>query len=384
MRIAAAAGGVLVATAIALGVASAVACQTTGGILPRRQDSAHAQRIDSTVRAVLAARNIPGATIGVLFRDTVLHIGAYGMSDLARRIPASPATVFQIGSLTKPMTALAVLLLADQGRLGLDDAASRYVPALPARYSDITIRQLLTHTSGISPDMRTANVDEMPLEEFWTRLSERPSAFPPGANVQYANAGYAILSFAVERVSGMDFGAFLQRRVFAPLGMRSSGYRVARTSDTRHAVGYDLVEGHNQEQPHVFSGWGNSGVETTIEDLARFAAAIDRRELLSARSWDLVFSPGLLATGVPASFTFGEARASYGMGWFLTTSRGRPLHTHGGAIAGFSSILNRYPDERYTVIVLSNGKQGEDRLGQADAIARAVDQVRESGRAGRP
>ena len=340
-----------------------------------RLDPRLAPRLDSTVRATLTARQIPGASVAVLQRDTLVHLAGYGVTSLAAPTPVEPQTIFQIASLTKPFTAMAILLLVDEGKLRLDDTASRYLPQLPSVYSAITIRQLLTHTSGIAPDMRRANVDEMDLAEFWKRLGERPASAAPGTTIQYANAGYTLLSFIVEAVSGMEFGAFLDARIFRPLGMRSSAYRMPQRRDARHALGYDLVEGRNVEAPHVFSGWGNSGIETTAHDLARFAVAIERRELLSAASYEQMFAPGRLGTGVPAGFTFGEAGAHYGLGWFLTTYRGRTLHTHGGAIAGFSSILNRFPDDGYSIVVLSNGKQGVDRLGQADGIARAVAMV---------
>ena len=335
-------------------------------------DPTLSRRIDSAVRAALGVRNIPGASVAVLRRDTVIHVAGYGVARLDKPFPVTPQTVFQIASLTKPFTAMAVLMLVDNGKIQLDAPASRYLAELPAAYSAITIRQLLTHTSGIAPDMRRGNVDEMEVAEFWRRLGERPASSTPGAAIQYANAGYAVLSFAVERVSGLPFGEFLRRRIFAPLGMKHSGYRVPQQSDARHALGYDLSDGASVEAPHVFSGWGNSGIETTVEDLARWAAAIERRELLSKASYEQMFAAGKLASGAANSFQFGSATATYGFGWFLLNQNGQRVQTHGGAIAGFSSIVNRFPDAGYTVIVLSNSKQGTDRLGQADGVARVI------------
>ena len=320
----------------------------------------------------MVARKVPGASVAVLRHDTLVHLAGYGVARLGNPAPVTQRTIFQIASLTKPFTAMAVLLLVEEGKLKLDDPASRHVARLPAAYSAITVRQLLTHTSGIHPDVRQANIDEMEIDEFWRRLEERPVSSAPGMSMQYANTGYAVLSFVVEAVSGMEFGAFLRERIFQPLGMNGSMYRRPRQFDSGHAVGYDLVEGGNVEAPHVFSGWGNSGIETAAQDLAKFAAALERRELLSGASYRQMFAPGTLASGMPAGFTFGGARAHYGFGWFLTSHGGRTLHTHGGAIAGFSSILNRFPDDGYAIVVLSNGKQGADRLGQADGIARAV------------
>jgi CubicO group peptidase (beta-lactamase class C family) len=328
--------------------------------------------IDSAVRRVMSQRDIPGAAVAFLRGDTVVHVRGHGVAERGRGTPVTTETVFQIASLTKPFTAIAVLLLADEGRLSLDAPASRYLDWLPDRYDAVTVRQLLTHTSGVSPDMRRANVDEMSEAEFQRRFLERPASFAPGAAFQYANAGYTLLSQIVERVSGQSFGAFLRLRVFGPLGMQHSSYRQPRSSDGRHATGYDLVDSTLQEAPHVFSGWGNSGIETTIEDLARWAQALNRRELLSPSRYHAMFTPGRLSPDTALNFPFRGARAAYGLGWFLTTDRGDSLITHGGAIAGFSSVLHWLPGRRWTIIVLSNKKQGSDRQGEAEALAGAV------------
>ncbi|HEU0078795.1 MAG TPA: serine hydrolase domain-containing protein, partial [Longimicrobiaceae bacterium] len=321
----------------------------------------------------LREREIPGAAVAILRGDSLVFARGYGVADRERNLPVHPGTLFQLASTTKPFTATAVLMLVEEGRVELDAPAGRYLPWLPAKYAGITIRQLLTHTSGIYPDVRRANVDEMPMEEFRRRLEEQPVSFAPGTRWQYANAGYTLLAAIVESVSGEELGAFLRRRIFQPLGMRTAGYRAAATGDTLHAVGYDRVEGRLERAPHVFSGWGNSGIEASVLDLVAWAAALERQELLAPESYRAMYAPARLASDEEARFPFGgAAESSYGLGWFLSSDRGEPLVTHGGAIAGFSSIVNRFPRRRLTIIVLSNGKQGDDRMGQADAIARAI------------
>jgi CubicO group peptidase (beta-lactamase class C family) len=344
--------------------------------LPVRVDLGLATRVDSLVRATMATRGVPGAAVAVLRRDTLVAARGYGVTDRERGTAVTPATIFQIASTTKPFTAMAVLLLADSGRVELDAPAARYLPWLPSRYATVTVRQLLTHTGGVAPDVRRENVDEFPPDEFRRRLAERPESFAPGTRWQYANAGYTLLSQVVEAASGEEFGAYLRRHIFEPLGMRQTGYRVPQRDDGGHAVGYDLVDGRLERAPHVFSGWGNSGIETNVLDLARWAAAIERGELLSARTYREMYAPGRVAGGTlgdtAARFPFGGAPAGYGLGWFLTSYRGVELVTHGGAIAGFSSIVNRFPRAGVTIIVLCNAKQGADRMGHADAIARAI------------
>lgn len=344
---------------------------------PARTDTAQRpdpglERVDSVMGALLRQREIPGAAVAILRGDTLVFARGYGVADRERNLPVRPGTLFQLASTTKPFTATAVLMLAEEGKVDLDAPAARHLPWLPAKYAGITIRQLLAHTSGIYPDVRRANVDEMTMEEFRRRLEEQPVSFPPGTRWQYANAGYTLLAGIVESASGEELGAFLRRRIFQPLGMRTAGYRVAETGDTLHAVGYDRVEGRLERAPHVFSGWGNSGMEASVLDLAAWAAALARQELLAPRSYQAMYAPAQVDTG-EVRFSFGGApQSSYGLGWFLSSYRGEPLITHGGAIAGFSSIVNRFPGRRLTIIVLSNGKQGEDRMGQADALARAI------------
>lgn len=265
------------------------------------------------------------------------------------------------------------MMLVEAGAIELDAPAARYLPWLPDRYRAVTVRQLLTHTSGVASDLRRANVDEFPIEEFRRRLDATPASFAPGERWEYSNTGYTLLSLIVEAASGREFGDFLRARIFEPLGMRHTGYRVPLRADPQHAMGYDMVDIQLVAAPHVFSGWGNSGIETTAPDLARWAAAVERGALLRPESWRAIFTRAQLGSGTVVDVDFaGLPSSGYGFGWVLSTSRGAELRSHGGAIAGFSSIVNWFPQNGWTVIVLSNGKQGADRMGQADGIARAL------------
>lgn len=331
-----------------------------------------ARRIDRVVETVITERRIPGAAVAVTRGERLLYAGGYGVASLEPPRPVTTSTIFQLASTTKPFTAMAVLLLHQEGRLGLDTPVAHYLDWLPPEYATVTVRQLLWHTSGVARDLRRENVDEFSLDEFRRRLRAAPPSFEPGERWEYSNTGYALLSFVVEKVSGQDFGVFLRKRIFEPLAMVATGYRVPETGDARHAVGYDLVDGEIKRAPHVFSGWGNSGIESNVLDLARWATAIMRQDLLDAESYATMFRAAGTSEGRTISFTFNDAPSSYGAGWFLTEFGGRRLHTHGGAIAGFSSVVNLYPDDSLAVVVLSNGKQGADRSGQAQALADAI------------
>ena len=336
-------------------------------------DPGVAARVDSAVHALMRERSIPGAAVAVLRHDTLVLARGYGVSDLERRAPVTERTVFQLASSTKPFTAMAVLMLAEEGRVDLDAPAARYLTWLRERHSAVTVRQLLGHTGGVPTDVRRANVDEFPIEEFRRRFLEAPARSAPGTRWEYANAGYTLLALIVESVTGAPFGDFLRSRIFAPLRMSQTGYRVPLQQDTVHARGYDWVDGRLQPAPYVFSGWGNSGVESSVLDLARWAAALDRGGLLRAESHREMFSRVDLSDGTPVAFGFrDDPAASYGSGWFLTRQGGRPVQTHGGAIAGFSALITRIPELRATIIVLSNGKDRGDRIAQAEVIGRAV------------
>jgi CubicO group peptidase (beta-lactamase class C family) len=358
---------------IALGVLAATACSSVvpSQELPTlaRNDGGIERLADSLIPALLRERRIPGAAVAVLARDRVLFVKGYGVADMDTRRPVGTSTIFQLASTTKPMTVTVIMRLVEAGKIELDVPVRQYVTWLPQQYTGMTIRQLLTHTSGVRYDLRRENVDEFSLDEFRRRLEASEAAFPPGTRWQYSNTGYTLLAIAAEQASGKSFAALLREWIFELLGMTGAGYRVSAPGP-EHAVGYDLVEGTLRRAPRVFSGWGNSGIEANILDVARWVASLSQRSLLRPESYALIEAVPRLKDGSPVEFQFSGEKSSYGFGWFLTRYRGKRLVTHGGAIAGFSSVVNRFDD--IAIIVLSNGKQGADRRGQADAIATAL------------
>ncbi|HEX8242651.1 MAG TPA: serine hydrolase domain-containing protein, partial [Longimicrobium sp.] len=221
--------GLRAAISLALGVTACATARAAPVHPPpasRPLDAATEARLDSVVRATMRARDVPGAAVAVLRRDSVVFMRGFGVADLQRRTPVTERTVFQLASTTKPFTAMLVLILADEGRLELDAPAARYLPWLPARYASVTVRQLLNHTAGVPADMRRANVDEFPIDEFRRRFSAAEAPSTPGTRWAYANAGYTLLSLIVEAVERRPFGESLNARIFRPLGMAQSGYRV--------------------------------------------------------------------------------------------------------------------------------------------------------------
>lgn len=313
----------------------------------------------------------PGAAVA-LVKGKQSQFYTFGVERLGDGRPVTRDTVFQIASLTKPFTAIVILRLAEQHALTIDDRASKWLTWLPKRYDDVTIRQLLTHTSGVPRDLRRANVDEFSIAEFRNRLASAERSFPAGSQWEYSNTGYILLSLVAESASGRDFSELLRGGIFLPLEMRNSAYRAPLRAGPGRALGYDWSDGKWVPAPPVYSGFGNSGIETTVADLARFASALQERRLLSAGSYAIMLTPARLASGQTVGFDFRGAKASYGFGWFLTQTCGTPVAIHGGTIAGFSSNLSWATEKRLSVIALSNGKSSEDRIGVADKLGTAT------------
>jgi D-alanyl-D-alanine carboxypeptidase len=329
------------------------------------QDRAARDAAFAAAAAELRVQPPPGAALGLIAHRRI-HMLNFGVEALDRAEPVSADTVFQIASLTKPFTAIVMLRLAEEGRLGLDDRARDTLTWLPEAYAGVTIRQLLNHTSGVPRDLRRGNVDEFGPEEIQSRFLAATPSSAPGTRWEYSNTGYILVALIAEQRSGQPFGELLQRYIFGPLSMGATRYRAPLRDAPGRARGYDLVEGHWQAAPPVHSGFGNSGIETSARDLARFAAGLQERRLLRAESYTAMLAPARLANGGAVSFSFRGAPTSYGLGWFLTSVCDRPVALHGGTIAGFSSSLYWAPGASISAFGLANGKARADRSGIAE------------------
>lgn len=313
----------------------------------------------------------PGAVLAFVERGKS-RFRVSGVEALERDDAVTETTIFQIASLTKPFTAILILRLAEQGRLGLDERARSTLEWLPDSYEAVTVRQLLNHTSGVPRDLRRENVDEFPAAEIRPRFLAATPSFPAGSKWEYSNTGYILLSLIAEERTGRPFAELLRIHIFDPLGMRDSRYRAALVVGRGRAMGYDRQEDRWQPAPPVYSGFGNSGIETSARDLARFAAALQERRLLQPESYAEMLAPARLASGERVGFPFRGEQASYGLGWFLTSLCGNPVALHGGTIAGFSSALYWAVERDLSALALSNGKARPDRTAIAEWPALAV------------
>src|SRR5688572_2480900 len=309
------------------------------------------ERIDALMRAYDGA--VPGASVLLLHNGDTVVRRSYGLADLEQGTPVTPATNFRLASVTKQFTAAAILLLAEDGLLGPDDPARKWLPALPAASDAVTIRQLLTHTSGlidyedvIPPSMAGQLHDANVLELLKT---QDRTYFPPGTGYRYSNGGYALLALIIERASGQSFADFLRERIFRPLGMTGTvAHQEGVSTVANRAFGYSEVNGawERTDQSPTSAVLGDGGIYSSIDDLAKWDAALDDDRLLGTESRRLAFAPA-----TPTD----DAAVEYGFGWRITGDS----HWHSGETMGFRNALIRFPERRMTVVILTNRRSEE-------------------------
>ncbi len=326
-------------TALLCALALPIGCATGGKTV---QES-----VDALMRDY--AGDGPGASVLVIENGKPVVERAYGFADLEARTPAAPRTNYRLASVSKQFTATAVLLLARDGKLGLDDPVRKWLPSLPAKAADaITIKHLLTHTSGLIDyeDLMAEDATEQVHDADVLRLLETQdhTYFAPGADYRYSNSGYALLALIVEKASGKRYADVLRERIFLPLGMdRTVAYEKGISEVADRAYGYSLIDGRwrRTDQSSTSAVLGDGGIYSSIDDLAKWDAAQYDDRLLDAQSRKLATTPWT-KTDDPA--------IEYGYGWRIT---GETLW-HSGETIGFRNVIVRYPQRRLTVIVLTN------------------------------
>ncbi|MGH9778700.1 MAG: serine hydrolase domain-containing protein [Candidatus Acidiferrales bacterium] len=340
--------------------------------LSQKTDAQLSDRVADVVQSEAIRQGVCGVAVSVTRDATVLMEAGFGHSDLQRSAHVNPDTRFNIASLSKPFTAAAVMKLVESGRVRLDTAVSSYLPWIPPRYEPITVRQLLTHTSGVNRDLRNENLDDFNEAEFRRRLADRPASFAPGAKWQYSNTGYGLLTFLIEAVSKRPFGEYLQSEILAPAGV-TAAYRLPAPHEPDRAVGYSAAPDGPQPSPYYTGGFGGGALVMSVRALTRWCQALAAHRVLTAPSLRQAWQPARLANGRPVEFDFaGEPASSYGFGWFLTHFSGHRLLTHGGAIEGFSSNLYFFPDAPLIVGILSNTKGRLDGKPHVEILAQRL------------
>jgi len=344
-------GGCTVAVSLLLSAAASMASGLSAQVIqPIADDLAN---MDQRIQAEMAANNIPGVLIGVASRGRLLHVQGYGMANVELRVPVSDSTVFEIGSISKQFVAAAMMLLVEEGRVGLDDGIHEYLHDLPSEWLGVTVRQLLTHTSGI-PDYEEIQTYEayrfrFTPEQIIREAHSRPMDFEPGTGWYYSNTGFFLLSLIVERVEGRPLGQVLRSRIFGPLGMNQT--RLADPEDIipHRASGYWVdrmgIELMNRDATQTSSTLGAGGIASSLHDMAKWDEALYGEGILTEKSKSAMWTPTVLPNG---------DSTGYGFGWSVGEYRGHRSVGHGGQVAGFVADFRRLPDQELAIIVFAN------------------------------
>lgn len=317
--------------------------------------SAGADAVDDYLKRRMAREHIPGLSLVVLRSGRIVKARGYGHASLELGVPARPDTVYDLASTTKPFVATAVMLLVQDGKLSLDDRVSRFLENAPESWGEITLRHLLSHTSGVKDylaDLRRDFPNDTPPEAIAKAAMEAPLSFPPGARWSYSNTGYILLGMVIRRVSGQSYDELLQERVFEPLGMADTRRHTPDGVVPRRATGYLWYGGafHNGEfLKFLMTNHGDRGLLSTALDLAKWDIALSSSRILSPASRAAMETSVIQFDG-GASYPFG-----YGLGWFVKRVNGHRQLSHPGGAPGTGAILSRYPDDDLTVILLANG-----------------------------
>jgi D-alanyl-D-alanine carboxypeptidase len=326
-------------------------------VFARLSDAEVERRVGAVIDEIATHPEFVGLSVAVARGDQMIVDRGYGIADLEWNAPVDANTIFRIGSTTKQFTAAAILKLAEQGKLGLDDPLSRYVPEFDTGGRAVTIRQLLNHTSGIPEytmqpgffaKMLPLNVSDAEVLQL---VSGKPFDFEPGAGWRYSNTNYYLLGMVVAKAGGRPYAAFMQDEFFTPLGLAQTRYGSETEIIPRRAQGYlfDRDRGsHTNDAAISMNGPGAGGaLVSSAGDLVRWQIALTSGRAISAASFEqMIASPVQME----------QSTARYGFGLMVDRREGQRVITHGGVIIGFNSALSWLPDSGLRVAVISNSQ----------------------------
>ena len=309
--------------------------------------AARADKVDDYVKAQMDRQHVPGVSILVVKDRKIIKSQGYGFANVELNVPATPDTVYKIGSVSKQFIAAGIMLLVQDGKLSIDDNISKFLDDTPETWKPITIRHLLTHTSGIVRE--APGFDPLKIQkdaEVIKTAYSMPLRFAPGEKYEYCNVGYFTLAEIISKVSGKPWPDFLAERVFAPLGMNST--RTTNMTDLvpNRANGYLWRNGKFQNASIYFAVRPSGAFLSTVSDLAKWEAALEDGTLLKRPTLDQMWTPVKLNDG---------KTYPYGFGWELSALRNHKQINHGGSLPGFRAQLSRFVDDKLTVVVLTNG-----------------------------
>ena len=324
--------------------------------------------IDTFVTQEMQHEHIPGVAIGVYSRGRILLAKGYGLANIELNVPVKPETIFQSGSVGKQFVSAAIMMLVEEGKLSIDDSVTKYFPDAPATWKPILLKNLLSHTSGLSeyesPEYtKPGGPFNMRLDytedELVRKIEALPIENPPGDKWNYRNTNYVLLGVLLHRITGMPYADFLSQRIFKPLGMSSTRLISEIDIIPNRASGYEIHDGQLKNQEWVsptFNSTADGTLYFNVLDLAKWDEALYTTRLLKQSSLDRIWTVYPLNDGKPNP-------AGYGFAWGISQQNGHKLIEHGGAWQGFTCNISRYPDDSLSVVVLTNLDAGHARPG---------------------
>ena len=327
-------------------------------------DAATARRIDADVEALRQRYGVPSVAIAAIRDGRLIYTKAYGLRDKEHKLPARTDTYYEIGSITKQFTAAAILQLQERGKLNIDQSLATYLPNAP-HANEVTLKQLLTHTSGLHDyfDGPDAEIDVLaaqptPFDQLMARIADKPLDFAPGSKWSYSNTGYRLLGKVIETVSGESYRGYLQRHIFDPLGMKRT-FTIAEEDQLHNmAIGYRHSGGRLERAPRIGVDWAGSAgfIVSTLNDLAIWDAALRGGKVVSHASYDKMVTPFM---------TSAAGSADYGLGLFVDSAYDQPRIGHTGGSHGSTSADEYFPSQHLRLIAFTNSGDRTPEPGEA-------------------
>ena len=354
-----------------------------------------ADSVDDYIKSEMSKQQIPGLSLAVLWKGKPIKVKSYGVADLDSKTPVTLETAYDVGSVAKPFTAAAVLMLVERGKIRLDDPVTRFLSNVPVTWNNITVRHLLTNTSGIkdyTTEIPTTARLEFTEDLIYMRAVGGGIKFPAGTQFSYSQTNYVLLGMVIRAATGRPFYEYVSDQFFKPLEMTRTQPAAIRKPVPNLAVGYRLVDGQRTPAEREKREFGDAFFSSTINDMVNWAAALDTGAILSEPARNLMWTPTLLAPAAPvrrptpirsrirlpqrggtSAVPPAEPQrvsaappadpepepaapkpAPYGAGWYTEDLKGHRVLGHGGSVGGFSANLTRFPDDNLTVIILTN------------------------------
>ena len=325
------------------------------------------RKLEKRIDSLFAAFNhpdAPGTSVMVIRNGKMLLAKGYGMANIEARQLATPSTNYRLASVTKQFTATAVMILADRKKLRYDNVLTDFFPDFPAYGKKITVKHLLQHTSGlmdyenVMPETTTVQLLDKDVLALMKR--QERTYFEPGTKYLYSNSGYALLALIVEKQSGISFAKFLEKNIFKPLKMTATvAFENGISKVKNRAYGYSPIDSlhpdifKQTDQSMTSAVLGDGGIYSSVMDLAKWDKALYNTPLVRKRTQRMAFTPNILPDGT---------NTEYGFGWRISDYKGKLCYHHSGSSIGFRNEIQRFPQQKTTVIILTNRDNADPKV----------------------